>query len=77
MVLFLTNEPVTYKTGFDFRGRSLEECISKPRAEAEMKAAYALALHRVHMRAHRQGEAPLWQILTQPSEDDIRWLKNQ
>ena len=74
-VLFLTNEPVTDKPGFNFRGRSLEECVSKPRSEAEMKAAYAVAANRVHMRAHRQGEAPLWQILREPSEDDIRWLK--
>ena len=73
-VLFLTHEPVTDKTGFDFHGRSLEECVSKPRSESEMKASYALAARRVHWRAHRQGEAPLWQILREPYEDDIRWL---
>ncbi len=76
MVVYLTKEPVTYKSGFDFRGRSLEECISKPRSEAEMKAAYARALDRIRTLARERGEAAIWQILRQPSEDDIRRIKN-
>lgn len=77
MVLYLTGEQMTGDLRFDFRGRTLEESISKPRSEAEMKAAYALALSRVRNLARKRGQAALWQILKHPSTSDIRWLKDQ
>jgi stage II sporulation protein D len=76
-VLYLTVEQVKSDPQFDFGGRSLEECVSKPRSEAEMKAAYALALTRVRTLAHRRGEPALWEILEHPSQRDLHWLKDQ
>src|SRR5271157_3521816 len=63
LVLYLTGErieapPTALKTT-----RELEEAISQPRSEAEMKAAYAEALERVRRLAHQRGEAELWRIL--------------
>jgi len=77
LVLYLTGEQVSGDSRFDFRGRTLEESISKPRSEAEMKAAYALSLSRVRNLARERGQAALWQVLKHPSASDIRWLKNQ
>ncbi|MHB8652596.1 MAG: SpoIID/LytB domain-containing protein [Terriglobia bacterium] len=77
LVLYLTGEQVSGDSRFDFHGRSLEESVSKPRSEAEMKAAYALSLSRVRNLARERGHAALWQILKHPSASDIRWLKKQ
>jgi hypothetical protein len=72
LVLYLTHqqiEPVRSELS-----RSLEEAISKPRSEAEMKAAYALALDRVRKIAEQRGEAALWRILQDPSAKELHRL---
>jgi ribosomal 50S subunit-associated protein YjgA (DUF615 family) len=49
----------------------LEAAITKPRSEAEMKAAYAQALERVRRLARRDGDTALWRILEHPTADDL------
>ena len=55
--------------------RELEEAVTKPRSEAEMKAAYAQALERVRQFAQRRGDADLWRLLAHPDAPDLRWLQ--
>ena len=76
MVLYLTGEQVGGVSSSNFKGRSLETTVSKPRSESEMKSAYARALNRVRGLARQRGEAALWQVLQHPTEDDLRWLRN-
>jgi len=73
-VLYLTGErietpPAAFKTN-----RELDEAITKPHSEAEMKAAYAQALERVRQFALRHGDAALWRVLEHPTAADLRWL---
>jgi hypothetical protein len=73
-VLYLTEErintpPSTFRTE-----RELNEAITKPHSEAEMKAAYAQALERVRQFARRHGDAALWRVLEHPTAADLRWL---
>ncbi len=75
MVLYLTGEQVTGHHGSAFSARGLEEMITKPRSEAEMKAAYALAGEKVRRIARQRGETALWQMLERPTPEDLRWLK--
>jgi stage II sporulation protein D (peptidoglycan lytic transglycosylase) len=77
LALYLTGEQVAGDSRFDFRGRTLEETVSKPSSEAEMKAAYARALGRVRNLARERGQAALLQILQHPSASDVRWLRDQ
>jgi stage II sporulation protein D len=75
LVLFLTGE----QTGVDpdslSTGRSLEESVSRPRSETEMKAAYARALAAVRELARRRGEPSLWQVLEHPTGEDANWFR--
>lgn len=75
MVLFLTGEKVAPTSPPDLEGRDLEQCISHPRSEAEMKAAYSVALKRVARLAGEHGQAALWKTLESPSENDLHWLE--
>jgi len=75
LVLYLTGEQVKAAPVQDFAGRSLEQAVTKPRSEGEMKAAYAAALGRVRALARQRGEPALWQILEHPTPDDLRALK--
>lgn len=75
MVLFLTGEKVAPTSPPDLGGRDLEQCISHPRSEAEMKAAYSVALNRVAGLAGEHGQAALWKTLESPSENDLHWLE--
>jgi len=75
LVLYLTGEQVG-ATSPD-AGRSLEEIVSRPRSEAEMKAAYACALERVRELARRRGATALWQVLQHPSAEDVLWLNRR
>jgi len=77
LVLFLTGERIESSPPPDLGERSLEQCVSQPHNEAEMKAAYALALKRVSALAKERGQAALWNILESPSENDLEWLRDQ
>lgn len=77
MVLYLTGEQLAPGSRSGPGGRSLSQSISHPRSEAEMRAAYALALKRVNQLARERGEAALWQILEKPSAKDLQWLEEQ
>jgi stage II sporulation protein D len=73
-VLYLSRDrieslPSAFKTG-----QELEDAITKPHSEAEMKAAYAQALKRVQQFALRQGNGALWRTLEQPTAEDLRWF---
>jgi stage II sporulation protein D len=74
LVLYLTGERVNASAAGGSTGRSLEESVSRPRSEAEMKAAYARALERVRGLARRRGPGALWQVLEHPGAEDVRWL---
>lgn len=74
LVLYLTHQQITPVGSELSLTRSLEEAISNPRSEAEMKAAYARALDRVRKIAEQRGEAALWQILQDPSAEDLHRL---
>jgi stage II sporulation protein D len=74
LVLYLTGERIEPHTRARATEQELEAAISKPRSEAEMKAAYAQALERVRRLARRQGDGALWQVLEHPSAEDLRWL---
>jgi len=75
LVLFLAGERISAAPAQDFGGRSLEQAVTKPRSEAEMKAAYTAALARVRALARQRGEAALWKMLEHPTSDDLRVLK--
>jgi stage II sporulation protein D len=77
MVEFLIGDQIDSTPPPDFKGRDLEECISHPRNEAEMKAAYTVALKRVATLAGARGQKAVWEILENPSEGDLKWLKDQ
>jgi stage II sporulation protein D len=74
LVLYLTGERIEPPAMTRARYRGLEIAISQPRSEAEMKAAYALALAKVRRFARQQGSASLWRVLEHPTEKDLRWL---
>jgi len=76
-VLYLTGEQPTVDAAAALPVRSLEESISHPRSEAEMKAAYARALERARALARQRGESALWEVLQHPTADDLRWLASQ
>jgi stage II sporulation protein D len=74
-VLYFTGErietpPSSFKTL-----RELDEAITNPHSEAEMKAAYAQALERVRQFALRHGDAFLWRVLEHPTAADLQWLR--
>jgi stage II sporulation protein D len=76
-VLYLTGERIEAPATASMTATELEEAISKPRSEAQMKTAYAQALERVRRLARRQGDAALWRVLEHPNADDLRWLQEQ
>lgn len=77
MVLFLIGEKVAPTFPPDSGGRDLEQCISHPRSEAEMKAAYSVALKQVTKLAREKGQAALWKTLESPTENDLHWLEDR
>ncbi len=77
LVLYLTRERITSPSTARASEQGLEEAISKPRSEAEMKTAYAQALERVRQLARRQGNTALWRVLQHPSAEDLRWLRGR
>jgi stage II sporulation protein D len=77
LVLYLTGERIEAPAATLKTTRELEEAITKPRSEAEMKAAYTQALEHVRWFARSQGDAALWRILEHPTAADLRWLNEQ
>ncbi|MBI1984375.1 MAG: hypothetical protein HYS61_09270, partial [Acidobacteria bacterium] len=75
LVLYLTGEQPGVSADSLDPGRSLEESVSRPRSETEMKAAYARALALVGELARRRGEPALWQVLEHPAGEDVNWLR--
>jgi hypothetical protein len=75
LVLYSTQERIPPAQRGRDKKRSLNDAVFNPRSEAEMQAAYAEALERVQALARRRGEPALWQILQQPTPEDLRWLK--
>jgi len=75
LVLYLTGERIETLATSVGPARELEEAITKPRSEAEMKDAYAQALARVRQSAQHRGEAALWRTLEHPTAEDVRWLR--
>jgi stage II sporulation protein D len=76
LVLYLTDEQVNAAPPRDFADRSLEQAVTRPHSEAEMKAAYAAALARVRALARQRGDADLWHMLEHPTSADLRVLKS-
>lgn len=74
LVLYLTGERIEAPATALMTASELEEAITQPRSEGEMKAAYAQAQERVRNLARRQGDAALWRVLEHPTVDDLRWL---
>jgi stage II sporulation protein D len=73
-VLYLTREriespPSAFKTFHE-----LDDAITRPHSEAEMKAAYAQALERARQFARSHGDAALWRVLEHPTATDLQWL---
>jgi hypothetical protein len=73
-VIYLTGERIETPPSAFKNHRELDETITKPHSEAEMKAAYAQALERVRQFALRHGDAALWRVLEHPTAADLRWL---
>jgi stage II sporulation protein D len=76
-VLYLTGERIEAPATALMTTTELEEAISKPRSEAQMRTAYAQALELVRRLARHQGDAALWRILEHPTADELRWLREQ
>ena len=74
LVLHLTAEPVEASAASNPENRNLEEAVTRPRSEAEMRSAYLRALQRVRKVVQERGESGLWNIFRQPNEDDLRAL---
>jgi stage II sporulation protein D len=77
LVLYLTHEQINEGQAALHAGRTLDEAIRKPRSEAEMQAAYRLALEPVRELARQQGEAGLWRALEHPTAEDLLWLRSE
>jgi len=77
LVLYLTGERIAPVTSRDATIRSLQDGVQRPRSEAEMRRAYALALRLVAEVAERRGAATLWQMLDHPSDADLVWLRSK
>ncbi|MGA3324009.1 MAG: SpoIID/LytB domain-containing protein [Terriglobia bacterium] len=73
-VLYLTGERIEAPATTPMTPTELEEAISQPRSEAEMKTAYAQALERVRQLTRRKGDTALWRLLAHPGAEDLRSL---
>ncbi len=76
VVLYLTGEKVGDRSNeLEPVGRTgRDPAKSKPQLDAER--AYERARKRVAELARRRGEAALWQVLTKPSPEDLRWFQS-
>jgi stage II sporulation protein D len=71
-VLYITGERIEVPAFARMTTQELEETITNPHSEAEMKAAYAQALERVRQFARQRGDADLWRLLAHPDAADRR-----
>jgi stage II sporulation protein D len=71
-VLYLTGERIEAPATAPMTAPELEEAISKPRSEAQMRTAYAQALERVRQLTRRKGDTALWKLLEHPTAEDLR-----
>ena len=55
----------------------MEQAVTRPHFEAEMKAAYAAALAKVRALARQRSEPALWQILDHPTPAGLQALKSR
>jgi hypothetical protein len=76
LVLYLTEERIEAPAAAPKTATELEEAITQPQSEAEMKTAYAQALAQVRQLARRQGDVALWGLLEHPTADDLRRLRD-
>lgn len=77
LVLYLSEERIEGSTVVGMTGQQLDETISQPHSEAELKTAYGQALERVRRLARREGDAALWRVLERPSAEDRLWLHEE
>lgn len=75
LVLYLTGEQIVGVSPSNLSNRDLEESVSRPHSEFEMRQSYARALAWVRELARKRGEATLWQVLERPEADDLHWLR--
>jgi stage II sporulation protein D len=54
--------------------KELDEAITQPHSERQMKAGYALALECVRRLAREKGDDALWRMLAHPTPEDLRRL---
>lgn len=74
-VLYFTGERIDAVPDAATSAGALDQAISMPRSEAQMRSAYAQALERVRGVARRQGEAAVWRMLERPDARDTEWLR--
>jgi stage II sporulation protein D len=65
-VLYLSRERVESPSRTMMSDRELNDAITHPRSEGDLKAAYSQALERVRQFAQEQGEDGLWRALSRP-----------
>jgi len=74
-VLYMTGERIEASSVELKTTQELEEAVTQPRSEAEMKSAYAQALERVRQFARQRDDADVWRLLAHPNAADLRWLQ--
>ena len=68
MILYLTGEKLSTPPAISAKASTMAE-------RAKMERSYALARERVAELARRRGENALWEILQNPSAEDLAWFK--
>jgi len=76
-VLFLTGERIEEGALNTRSSRPLGEAIVHPQSAREMHAAYAKAVSLVRQLSEKHGQNAVWEILEQPNQDDLNWLKRE
>jgi len=74
LVLYLTGEVISPPKG-PWNLGSLNDAITSPRSEEEMRSTYAQALERVRRLAQLHGEPALWQALEHPTAEMQGWYR--
>lgn len=75
--LYLTGEPIDTAAPAQPASCRLGQALARPKSAEEMHAAYICAALLVRHLAERRGPTVLWQVLEQPTSDDLKWLKRQ
>ena len=77
LALYLTGERFGDGPDGPHSHRTMGDAITRASSEAEMHQAYARAARLVRDLAARRGRSALWQILKNPSADDLKWLQRE